>query len=370
MLFLLANSTPISVIDQIKFALEEFDPFFQTIGGHAVLAGILVAAGYLAGLILSLAFKWTDKRFGKADGSSSLLDLVAAFIRLLLMVFAILAALNVLGISILGTFNEFLTKALTAGFILLAAGVAARWLAKNIHSLGETLHRRSSKTDVTLFSFIASLVKYSIVAVAIVFALSQFVQSGTSMVAILGAAGLAIALALQDTLKGVAAGVLLAFFRPYKLGDWIILSDDEGEVVDITPFKTTLVTADNKTVVIPNDQAWGDVIVNATTQPNRRLDLIFSIAYEDSIDKGIDVITQVLVSDPRVADLPPVWVGVSNLGDWSVDIRARAWCATQEYFQLKADMLRAVKLAFDENGLTIPYPHQVEIRQSVSSDRH
>jgi small conductance mechanosensitive channel len=184
-------------------------------------------------------------------------------------------------------------------------------------------------------------------------------------VAVVGAAGLAIALALQDTLKAVAAGVIIAVFRPYRIGDNVVIAGQAGTVADITPFTTVLNTIDNREITITNDKAWGDVIVNSSARSLRRIDQLFSISYDDDIDQAITIIRDVLKDDARVRSDPAPWIKVESLAASSVDIRARAWCASSDWLDLRGDTLKRVKQAFDKAGITIPYPHQVAIAKGL-----
>jgi small conductance mechanosensitive channel len=247
-------------------------------------------------------------------------------------------------------------------------GLVLRLLARLPHSqVRREVSRQSSSSSRTLFAFLGSLVRFSAVAIGLIAALQQLNFPIASLVAIVGAAGLAIALALQDTLKAVAAGVIIAVFRPYRIGDVVQISGETGTVADITPFTTVLNTIDNKEITVTNDKAWGDVIVNHSARSLRRLDLLFSIDYGDDIDKAIRIVTGILADDQRVRSEPPVWVKVVELSPSSVDLRARAWCANGDWWDLRCDTLRKMKQAFDSAGITIPYPHQVTV---VKGDPH
>ena len=132
-------------------------------------------------------------------------------------------------------------------------------------------------------------------------------------------------------------------------------------MADITPFTTVLNTLDNREVVVTNDKAWGDVIINSSARSLRRLDLLFSIDYDDDIDKALRLVSDILMKDSRIRSEPPIWVKVTDLATSSVDIRARAWVSNSDWWDARCDTLRDVKLAFDHNGITIPYPHQVHV---------
>ena len=250
--------------------------------------------------------------------------------------------------------------AVAAVAILFVAILFANWVARSMRNFGGKAHRRTGADD-TLFAFAGSLVKYLIFAVAIVTALTQLGFPTTSLAAVLGALGLAIGLGLQDTMKSVAAGVMLAILRPFRIGDYVSLAGLDGEVTDISPFTTSLKQIDNKIVIVTNDKVWGDALVNHTRQTRRRFDLYFDISYDDNMDHALQVVHDVANEHPRVLSKAETWVGVHALADWSVKLRLRAWVATPEFVQVRADLTKAVKEAFDREGISIPYPHQVNV---------
>jgi len=225
--------------------------------------------------------------------------------------------------------------------------------------------RNSKRIDATLGSFFASIVRYVILAIVVIAVLQLFGFQATSLVAILGASTLAIGLALQGTLSDVAAGVMLVFFRPYKIGEYVDIGGTTGSVEEITIFTTVLKTPDNIQVILPNGKAWGSIIHNYSAHPTRRLDLTFGIDYGDDPDKAKEIILELANADDRVTKDPEPWVRVVNLGDSSVDLGVRLWCANADYWELKFAMVRGVKLAFDRGGISIPYPHQVEIQKQA-----
>ncbi|KCZ90695.1 mechanosensitive ion channel family protein [Hyphomonas johnsonii] len=250
--------------------------------------------------------------------------------------------------------------AIAAVAILFVAILFANWVARSMRNFGGKAHRRTGADD-TLFAFAGSLVKYLIFAVAIVMALTQLGFPTTSLAAVLGALGLAIGLGLQDTMKSVAAGVMLAILRPFRIGDYVSLAGLEGEVTDISPFTTSLKQVDNKIVIVTNDKVWSDALVNHTRQTRRRFDLYFDISYDDNMDHALAVLLAVATDHPRVLAKSETWVGVHALADWSVKLRLRAWVATPEFVQVRADITKGVKEAFDREGISIPYPHQVNV---------
>lgn len=220
------------------------------------------------------------------------------------------------------------------------------------------------RIDDTLGNFVAAIVKWVILLMVLVAVLGIFGIEATSLVAVLGAATLAIGLALQGTLSDLAAGFMLILFRPYKLGQYVDIGGTSGTVKDLNLFITELVTPDNVQVIVPNGQAWGAIITNFSHHPTRRVDMTFGIDYGDDADKAMEIILDLARADSRVHDDPEPWVRVTNLGDSSVDLTARVWCDAADYWDIKFEMTKDVKEAFDKNGISIPYPHAVEIKKA------
>ena len=219
--------------------------------------------------------------------------------------------------------------------------------------------------DTTLGNFFASIAKWLILAVVVIAVLQLFGFQATSLVAVLGAATLAIGLALQGTLADVAAGVMLIIFRPYKVDQYVDIAGTSGTVKDLNLFMTELVTPDNVQIIVPNGKAWGAIITNYSAHEQRRLDLTFGIDYGDDAEEAMAIILKCAEADERVLKDPEPWVRVMQLGDSSVDLGVRLWCMGSDYWELKFSMTRAVKEAFDKGGISIPYPHTVEISKSV-----
>ena len=246
-----------------------------------------------------------------------------------------------------------------AALILIIGFMIAGAVGRTIRSIPN----RNPKLDPTIASFFASIAKYGVLAVVIIAVLTRFGVETTSLVAALGAMTLAIGLALQGTLSNVAAGVMIIFFRPYKMGDYVEIANTAGSVKDITLFYTELNTPDNKQIIVPNGQSWGDVITNYSAYPTRRCDFVFSASYDDDIDKVISVLRTTFEADERVMKEPALFVEVKAHGASSVDYVVRAWCQASDYWGLHFDMNKKVKVAFDSNGIEIPYPHSVEIHK-------
>lgn len=243
--------------------------------------------------------------------------------------------------------------------VLVLGWIAAGWVSSVVRGR----INRTPQIDPTLGNFAASVVKWVILAIVLVAVLGIFGIEATSIVAILGAASLAIGLALQGTLSDLAAGVMLVVFRPYKLGHYVDIGGTSGTVKDLNLFTTELVTPDNVQIIVPNGQAWGSIITNFSAHDTRRVDMVFGIDYGDSADAAMKIILDVAKRDSRIHADPEPWVRVTNLGDSSVDLTARLWCAAADYWDVKFDLTKTIKEAFDAKGISIPYPHSVEIHK-------
>jgi len=215
---------------------------------------------------------------------------------------------------------------------------------------------RNKHLDVTLFNFLGNIVRYLILAFASLFVLNTFGIQTTSLVALIGAAGLAIGLALQGTLSNVAAGVMIILFRPIKIGDFVQVSGVSGTVKDISLNYTELADAGNVQVIVPNAQVWGNTITNFSVNQTRRAEWIFGVGYGADLKLAEQVIRDTILSDPRSLADPAPFLQVNNLGDFSVDFLCRVWVKSSDYFQYQADMKRQVKEALDKAGIDIPFP--------------
>ena len=241
--------------------------------------------------------------------------------------------------------------------ILIAAWMIGSWIKKRITNI--------KKLDNTLASFLGGFVKYTILIVALVALLGQFGVQTASLLAVLGAAGLAIGLALQGTLSNVAAGTMLLILRPFSVGHYIEFGSIGGTVKSLGLFGTELNTVDNKYVFAPNSSIWGSEIINYTRNKQRRQDIPVGISYDDDINKAFKVLEAVLKKEKRLimtGDKEPM-IKVISMGDFSVNLMVRIWTTTPDYFGVQWDLNKAIKEALDENGITIPFPTQIEIRQ-------
>ena len=248
-------------------------------------------------------------------------------------------------------------KAVGAFIVLIVGLRVAGWVA------GAVRHQalKRPNIDVTLGSFFASIVRWFLTAATIIAALQLFGVQATSFVAILGAMTLAIGLSLQGALGNIASGIMVMLFRPYGVGQYVEIAGEGGTVKDINLFQTILATPDNVQVIVPNSQAISGVIRNYAGYPTRRIDLVFSVDYGDGLENAMSVIERTVKADPRVLADPALMVRVNTLGASSVDIVARPWVMTDDYWEVRWALVRAVKEALDAAGITIPYPHQVNI---------
>lgn len=247
---------------------------------------------------------------------------------------------------------------LFALLILWIGMKVAKWAAKVVRRLAT----KAPNIDDTLGNFLASIVKYIVTAFVVIAAVTKLGVETASLVAMLGAATLAIGLALQGTLGNVAAGVMLMLFRPYKIGDYVDVAGQEGVVDDINIFTTELATIDNIKVIIANGEAWGSTIKNFTSMGVRRVDVDYGIHYDDDIDKAIKIMKDTASAHPDVLTQPDApWAKVVKLNESSVDIQSRVWCKAEHYWDVMFDLNKSIKEAFDKNGITIPYPHSVEL---------
>ncbi len=236
------------------------------------------------------------------------------------------------------------------------------WFARRVRSA--TL--RSTQGDEGVAGFVQSLVRWLGTAVIAIAILNLFGIKATSLVAILGAATLAVGLALQGTMSNFASGVMLLIFRPFKVGDYVEAAGHTGSVRKIQLFATELATVDNVQIVIPNSQAWSTSIVNYSAHDRRRLDLVVGVDYGANMDHAIQTIRTVIDADPRASHEPAPFVKVTNLGDSSVDITLRVWCQATDYWDFKFDLTKRIKESLDAVGISIPYPHMEVVQKSVA----
>ena len=243
------------------------------------------------------------------------------------------------------------------------------WLAGRAQKLILRALDRMPRMDATLKPFLSSLARYAIIAVTLVAVLARLGVQTTSIIAVLGAAGLAIGLALQGTLQNIAAGIMLLLLRPLKVGDYIDAGGISGTVDEIGLFTTDMTTFDGVYQSVPNSSLWNTSILNYSRLPTRRMDVPVGIAYEDDVERAMALLLDQLKKDERILDDPVPQVLVTNLGESSVDLSLRCWSETSNFWALKFDLNKNVKLWLDAEGISIPFPQRdVHLISASGSD--
>lgn len=266
----------------------------------------------------------------------------------------IIALIAAYGLSVIG------------GFVLLIVGwMAANWVGRTVRRQLE----KSGKVDATLRGFFSNLARYVVLALVGIAVLNQFGIQTTSLIAVFGAAGLAIGLALQGTLSDLAAGVMLLIFRPFNVGQYIEAGGQAGTVKELSLFTTELATPDNVQVILPNASVWGSPVVNYSHHATRRVDWTIGISYDDDIGKAFEAAHRVISGEERILPDPEPMAVVSELADSSVNITIRVWVNAADYWAVKFDLARAFKEEFDRSGLSIPFPQQdVHLFQKATAE--
>jgi len=239
----------------------------------------------------------------------------------------------------------------------LAVLIVGRWVAGRVRAgIRRGLERR--ELDPSLVPFLAGVGYYLTLAVVGIAVLGLFGIQTTSLVAVLGAAGLAVGLALQGTLSNFSAGVMLLAFRPFRVDHYVECAGTAGSVREIGLFSTTLATPDNVQIIVPNASIWGQIIKNYSVHETRRNDLVVGVSYGDDLGVALDTVRAVLAADERVLADPEPVVAVGNLGDSSVDLVVRPWCRASDYWALRFDLTRRLKEALEAAGCSIPFPQR------------
>jgi small conductance mechanosensitive channel len=264
------------------------------------------------------------------------------------------------------SFKEFLTNAdlvpmLTDWAIkiilALVIYIIGKWVAKRVTAFVSRL-MNSRSADPTLVKFLSNVVYAILLTAVILAALDTLGLPITSLVAVVGAAGLAVGLALKDSLGNFASGVMLVTFRPFSQGDVVEVAGVTGKVDEVRIFSTILTTPDNKQITIPNGLVYSDAITNYTAKDVRRVDLVFGVGYDDDLKKAREVLTRICAEHPLVLDDPATNVFVMNLGDSSVDFAVRPWAKTADYWTVWGDLLETGKVELEAAGCSIPFPQR------------
>jgi small conductance mechanosensitive channel len=256
-----------------------------------------------------------------------------------------------LGITEFGNSYGWATKTLLAVFILFGGWILAGFLSNMVSKILE-----KKGFDDTLRPFISNIILWLMRVVVFIVAASSVGIETTSLVALIGAIGFAIGMALQGSLGNLAGGVMLLIFRPIKVGDFIIAQGESGVVDEIQLFHTIVITMDGKTIYLPNGALSSGNITNVSKKPERRVDSVFGISYQDDIDKARAIIMKVVEADNRILKEPAPAVPLINLGDSSVDLEVRAWVKSADYWAVMFELKENVKKAFDREGISIPFP--------------
>ena len=239
----------------------------------------------------------------------------------------------------------------------LAVFIVGRWIIKIVVRLAKRVMEKA-ELDVMLSNFLANILYTVLLLVVIIAALDQLGVQTTSLIAVFGAAGLAIGLALKDSLANFSSGVMLIIFRPFKVGDFIDAAGISGVVEEVRIFNTVMRTGDNQEIIVPNSLIYSGPITNVSARDTRRVDIVFGIGYDDDIRKAKQLIEAAFAADDRILQDPAPAVSVAELADSSVNLNVRPWVKTSDYWAVRSDLLEKLKLDCDENGISIPYPQQ------------
>ena len=248
---------------------------------------------------------------------------------------------------------NFGIKAATALAIFLIGKFLIRLVVSGLRKV-----MQKQDVDKTLETFICNLVSTALLVVVVIAAIGALGVETTSFIAIFGAAGLAVGLALQGSLSNFASGVLIVLFRPYRVGDWVEAAGISGSVEQVQILTTILKTGDNKQIIVPNSQIMDSIITNYSANDTRRVDMVVGVSYSDDIDKVRETIKELIAADDRILAEPAPRIAVSQLADSSVNFVVRPWVKTAEYWDVLFDLTEAVKKRFDKEGISIPFPQQ------------
>jgi small conductance mechanosensitive channel len=229
---------------------------------------------------------------------------------------------------------------------------------KKITDVVAKILRRNPKLDETLINFFDDIIYYVLLVVVVLTALQQVGVESTSFLAIIGAAGLAVGLALKDSLSNFASGVMIIFFKPFKIGDFVTAGGVSGTITEVHLFNTEFTTPDNQRVLVPNGAITAGSITNVNAHPKRRVDLVIGVGYGDNLKIVKDIITKIVQSNEKVLKDEAITVAVSELGDSSVNFVVRAWVNTPDFWAVKWALIEEIKNTFDKEGISIPFPQR------------
>lgn len=248
---------------------------------------------------------------------------------------------------------EFGGKVLIALAIFVVGRIVARMITGALRKM-----MQAQKVDKILESFVCNLVHWTVMIFVVIAAISQVGIQTTSLIAVMGAAGLAIGLSMQGALSNFAAGVLIVIFRPYRVGDFVEAAGVSGVVVQVQILTTVMKTGDNKQIVVPNGQIMSSIITNYSANDTRRVDMTIGVSYDDNLDKVRKTIQELVDADERILKDPTCLIAVAELADSSVNFTVRPWVKTADYWGVKFDLTEAIKKRFDQEGISFPFPQQ------------
>lgn len=243
-------------------------------------------------------------------------------------------------------------------FLALLIFFVGKWIVNRVVKVLGKLLRKIDGIDEILVKFLENIAYYSLITAVILAALNKLGITTTSFLAILGAAGLAVVLALKDSLGNFASGVMIIIFKPFRVGDFVAAGGVTGSVSEVGIFNSVFVTGDNQRIVVPNSSITSGSITNVNAFDTRRVDLVVRISYDDDIKKAKDLLTNLLTSHEKILVDKGITVAVSELADSSVNFVVRAWVNTPDYWEVRFFLIENIKLVFDKEGITIPYPQQ------------
>ena len=248
---------------------------------------------------------------------------------------------------------EFGINLVTAIAIFYIGRVIVRLLVRGLHKV-----MQAQEVDKTLESFVCNLAGLVLLTFVIIASVSALGIQTTSFIAVLGAAGLAIGLALQGSLSNFASGVLIVLFRPYKVGDWVEAAGIAGTIVEVQILTTEFKTGDNKRIIVPNGQVMNSIIINYSSHDQRRIDMVIGVSYKDDLDIVRRTLEELIAADDRILDDPACKIAVAELADSSVNFVVRPWVNSDDYTNVKFELTEAIKKRFDKEGISFPYPQQ------------
>ncbi len=248
---------------------------------------------------------------------------------------------------------EFTIKVVVAIIIFYVGRIIARLATKMLRNV-----MQSQEVDKILESFVCNFVYWALMLFVIIAAINQIGVQTTSLIAVMGAAGLAVGLALQGSLANFASGVLIVMFRPYRVGDFVEAAGISGTVLQVQILTTIMKTGDNKQIIIPNGQIMGSIITNYSANDTRRVDMTVGVSYDDDLDKVRNTLRDLVNADSRILKDPECLIAVAALADSSVNFTVRPWVKTGDYSAVMFDLTEAIKKRFDKEGISFPFPQQ------------